>query len=38
MMCSTTVRMDEGTDGHMDGWMGWMESFMKNDHDVFYYM
>jgi hypothetical protein len=25
------------------GWMtgqmdGWMESFMKNDHDVFYYM
>jgi hypothetical protein len=27
----------------MDGWMtrrndGWMESFTKNDHDIFYYM
>jgi hypothetical protein len=38
MMRSATVRMDDGTDGQMDGWMGWMESFMKNDHDVLYYM
>jgi hypothetical protein len=30
--------MDDGTDGQMDGWMGWMENFMKNDHDVLYYM
>jgi hypothetical protein len=29
------------TMGHclwMDGWTGWMKSFTKNDHDVFYYM
>ncbi len=22
----------------MDGWIGWIESFTKNDHDIFYYM
>jgi hypothetical protein len=34
-MRSATVRMDDGTDGQMDGWMGWMENFMKTTRTSF---